>query len=231
MRSRGSLAVVASAASGSLCLLVAGLLAVAGQQPVVAAPLGPSAATAPALAAATAPAPAPSAAASSTPSSGFRAVPSPPSSLSGGVPQLLGLPGRADVPVDPVGVGLEHGIDIPEDPTRAGWWAAGSAPGDPSGSTVLVGHLDSASRGLGAFAALLDLRLGDQVTVRDSEGTVRAYVVTARDQLSKADLPASVFATDGPPRLVLVTCGGRFDPVAHHYDDNVIVTAEPRSVG
>ncbi len=32
----------------------------------------------------------------------------------------------------------------------------------------------------------------------------------------------------GPPRLVLITCDGPFDPVGHHYDDNVIVTAEPR---
>ena len=53
-----------------------------------------------------------------------------------------------------------------------------------------------------------------------------AYRVTARRELGKAALPADLFATDGPPRLVLVTCGGRFDRTTRHYTDNVIVYAE-----
>jgi hypothetical protein len=35
------------------------------------------------------------------------------------------------------------------------------------------------------------------------------------------------FRQDVPPRLVLVTCGGSFDPVRHRYQDNLIIYARP----
>ena len=30
-----------------------------------------------------------------------------------------------------------------------------------------------------------------------------------------------------PERLVLITCGGRFDPLTHRYDDNLVVVGQP----
>lgn len=217
-RSRGSWAVTLCAASGSLCLVLVALVVNVNGQPstVEATPLG--SVDRPAAVAMAAPS------VTETASAPEFLAPSATGTV-GGMPVTLGLPGRGEVPIDPVGVTPEQGVGIPDDPSRAGWWAAGSAPGDATGSTVLVGHLDSAAHGLGAFAALLDLALGDKVTVRDSSGTDWTYTVTGREQLAKTALPATIFTTQGPPRLVLVTCGGRFDPVAHHYDDNVIVTA------
>ena len=46
-------------------------------------------------------------------------------------------------------------------------------------------------------------------------------------QLLKANLPASVWAEGGPPRLALVTCGGVFNYSTGHYNDNVIIWATP----
>jgi len=40
-------------------------------------------------------------------------------------------------------------------------------------------------------------------------------------------LPTDLFAFDGAPRLVLITCGGEFDPDAGSYDENVVVIGEP----
>ena len=37
--------------------------------------------------------------------------------------------------------------------------------------------------------------------------------------------------TDGPAQLVLVTCGGAFDPVRHRYADNYVVVAAPGRLG
>jgi len=48
--------------------------------------------------------------------------------------------------------------------------------------------------------------------------------------VAKNALPGSLFATTGPPRLALVTCGGSFDPATGHYRDNVIVWAKPARV-
>jgi hypothetical protein len=39
--------------------------------------------------------------------------------------------------------------------------------------------------------------------------------------------PHDLVRADGPPQLVLVTCGGEFDRRTGNYADNVIVTAAP----
>ena len=45
----------------------------------------------------------------------------------------------------------------------------------------------------------------------------------AKDALDRAGL----FRTDGPPVLVMVTCGGAYDPATHSFADNVVATATP----
>jgi hypothetical protein len=56
-----------------------------------------------------------------------------------------------------------------------------------------------------------------------------AYRVTSVRAYPKSELPTSVFRRTGPPRLVLVTCGGPFDAATGHYPDDVVVTAAPRT--
>ena len=135
------------------------------------------------------------------------------------------LPGKA-VPLVPVGVLDDGSLEIPDDVQTAGWWVGGAAPGEQRGSVVLVGHLDSATQGLGAFAALLNLEQGQRVELSDADGRSLSYTVTEREQFNKTKLPAELFASDSAPRLVLITCGGRFDPVTH-YTDNIVVIATP----
>jgi hypothetical protein len=142
-----------------------------------------------------------------------------------GEPVRVTLPGKT-VPLVPVGVLADGSMEIPDDVHTAGWWVGGAAPGEPRGSVVLVGHLDSATQGIGDFAALLNLQQGQRVEVSDADGHSAAYTVTERQQLSKTALPAELFRADSAPRLVLITCGGRFDPVTH-YTDNIIVIATP----
>ena len=43
---------------------------------------------------------------------------------------------------------------------------------------------------------------------------------------AKTALPASLFATTGPDRLALITCGGLFDRATGH-TDNIIIWAAP----
>jgi hypothetical protein len=52
--------------------------------------------------------------------------------------------------------------------------------------------------------------------------------VVAREEYDKTKIPlAKYFATDGAPRLTLITCGGPFNEATGHYRDNVVVTAVP----
>jgi sortase (surface protein transpeptidase) len=118
-------------------------------------------------------------------------------------------------------------LGIPQNIDRVGWWRDGAAPGDATGTILLAGHVDSAKRGAGAFYPLKSLRTGDTITVSSDDGKARRYRVTSLRRMPKAQLPTSVFTRTGEKRLVLVTCGGTFDPKTGHYPDNVVVTAKP----
>lgn len=122
-------------------------------------------------------------------------------------------------------------LDVPEEVDRAGWWTGGARAGDPFGGVVVAGHVDSARYGVGAMAELVDAAIGDEVVV-EGAGERRAYRVDAIEQIPKARLSADlgVFDQTVDERLVLITCGGEFDPVARHYADNLVVIASPVDV-
>jgi hypothetical protein len=133
-----------------------------------------------------------------------------------------------DLPVDPVGVEEDGQMEIPPHAERAGWYRFGPAPGDPAGAAVIAAHVDSiASEGLGPFARLRDLDPGDPVDVALADGSVVHFTVADVSQVPKTDVTwPDVFDREGPPRTVLVTCGGKWQPDVRHYSDNVIVTLE-----
>jgi hypothetical protein len=67
-----------------------------------------------------------------------------------------------------------------------------------TGELVLDGHVDMAGAAPGALFTLSSVRPGA--------------------------VPAQLFTGTGP-RLVIITCGGPFDPATHHYADNVVMYA------
>ena len=136
------------------------------------------------------------------------------------------------VPIDPVGVQSDGQMEIPPLAERAGWYRFGASPGEAAGTAVVAAHVDSvASAGLGPFARLTDVQVGDAVQVTLDSGGVAQYTVTGVERTAKpAVVWADVFTRDGAPQLVLVTCGGEFSRDARSYTDNVIVTAEPVGV-
>jgi LPXTG-site transpeptidase (sortase) family protein len=134
-----------------------------------------------------------------------------------------------DAPVDPAGVAADGQMQIPGDVDRVGWYRFGTAPGRP-GNAVLAGHVDDAEQGLGAFAPLRGAEVGAEVVLTDSTGVVTRWRVVSRQLIDKEAVPLdALFARSGPPRLVLVTCGGPFDAAQRSYEDNVVVVAEPIS--
>lgn len=135
-----------------------------------------------------------------------------------------------DVDMAVIGVGTEADgtMTLPASAADAGWYRFGSAPASPSGTTVLASHVDTRAEGLGPFARLREAQVGTAVSVTDEDGTVHGYTVSSVDRIAKTNVPLDeVFDRDGPPRLVLLTCGGAWDASIGHYEDNVIVTAVP----
>ena len=114
-----------------------------------------------------------------------------------------------DAPVDPVGVTRDGLMQLPDDVHRVGWYRFGPAPGQPEGTAVLAGHVDAWDQGLGALGRLRGVAPGQAVEVDDSAGAVTRWQVVTRQLVVKEALPlAELFARAGPPRLVLLTCGG-----------------------
>lgn len=128
----------------------------------------------------------------------------------------------------PVGAAEDGQMELPDDPNVVGWYRFGPTAGDGAGSVVLAGHVDSRRYGLGQLVRLQNTEVGDDVVVRTETGEVREYAVVDVEYVPRAELPiAEVFRRDGTEQLLLITCAGDFDR-DRGYQDNVIVTAEPK---
>ncbi len=153
----------------------------------------------------------------------------PAAGVGASTPRRVQIPSVGiDAPVSPVGIDTVQGeLGVPPQISRTGWWQDGAAPGARSGAILIAGHVDSARAGAGAFFRLHEAKPGDRVRVSTAGGRVFAYRVTSVRLYPKPALPTSIYARNGPARLVVVTCGGPFAPELRHYRDNVVLTAVP----
>jgi hypothetical protein len=144
-------------------------------------------------------------------------------------PVRLSIP-RLHLAVDPAATGLaadNRSLDLPESAAAVVWWAYGATPGSGTGTVLLAGHISWAGR-VGVLSRIGTLRRGDRVVVTRQDGRAVRYAVVGRRQVPKMSLAdLGLFRTTGSARLVLVTCGGRYDAARHSYEDNVVVQAIP----
>ena len=131
-----------------------------------------------------------------------------------------------DHPVRDVALEDDGQLEIPDE-TEVGWYRLGSAPGE-RGATVIAGHL-SWNGQRGPFLELSQLELDAELRIELANGSARRYAVVERAQYPKLMLPADrIWTRTGPERLVLITCGGEFNPDIHRYHDNIVVYARPQ---
>ncbi len=135
---------------------------------------------------------------------------------------------RVGVRVGIAEVGLDRGaVAVPRRRDLAGWLRTTATPDDLLGSAVISGHTSAQP---GELGALERVRRGD--VVRWSLGARAAsYTVTAVRRVPRSrGLPASLFRTDGPAVVHLVTCAGlvRDRQGRARYVDNLVVTAVRR---
>jgi Sortase domain len=141
-------------------------------------------------------------------------------------PVAIVLPNGATMPVLPASTDPSGVLQVPSNIDRAGWWDGGSRVGDPFGAIVVAAHVDSFTQGLGAFAELLNMRPGDEVRL-DSRHLRQSFRVVSAHLEPKSSLATDsrVFGADGQYRLVLLTCGGSYDPSHGGYQDNMVIIA------
>jgi hypothetical protein len=138
------------------------------------------------------------------------------------------LPDGVVVPLRPAGTRRDGRLDVPADIRTAAWWRGGALLGDPFGSTLLAGHVDSSTRGLGPFASLLSVRPGQRVVLASAHLRQVFQVVSLRlVRRTTVSRHRGIFSPRGARRLTLVTCAGPYDVRRGGYQRLALVTALP----
>lgn len=120
---------------------------------------------------------------------------------------------------------------VPENVQHVGWWDGSAQAGEAFGSTVIAGHVDSATEGIGFFVRLRRIKVGDTVTLRADSHRLQYRVTSVRKVAKKAlATDSQAFQQSGPHRLVLITCTGRYHRDRGGYDSNLVVMAKPRGL-
>jgi hypothetical protein len=130
-------------------------------------------------------------------------------------------------PVRDVGLEDDGQLELPDE-TEIGWYKYGATAGHP-GATVLAAHVNWKGAE-GPFARLGTVDPGDQIEVSLDDGSTRSYEVTERAMYGKSELPnGRLWRNTGPEELVLITCGGDFNPDLRSYRSNIVIYAVPVS--
>lgn len=128
-------------------------------------------------------------------------------------------------PVRAVGLEEDGQLEVPDE-TEIGWYRYGSSPGR-EGATVLAAHV-TWNDTVGPFYRLGSLEPGARIEIRLEDDTVRTYEVVERTMYDKDSLPRErIWRTTGDESLVLITCGGSFNPEIRRYRQNIVVYAVP----
>ncbi|MDO5744501.1 MAG: class F sortase [Micrococcaceae bacterium] len=134
----------------------------------------------------------------------------------------------ADMPASAVGIARDGAMEVPDDAAIAGWYRYSAAPSQRSGSTIIAAHAGSIPTPRGPLYDLRASRAGQEIEIIDTRGAVTRWKVDAVQQLHKETLDLDPYFLDtGERKLVLFTCGGRWDAARQSYEDNIIVTAIP----
>ena len=143
------------------------------------------------------------------------------------VPKRLSLPRKASAEVLPAAT-VDGVLKVPENVQHVGWWDGSALAGEPFGSTVIAGHVDSATECIGFFARLLRIKVGDTITLRADSHRLKYRVTSVRKVAKKAlATDSQALKQTGPHRLVLITCTGNFHRDRGGYDSNLVVVGKP----
>jgi sortase (surface protein transpeptidase) len=111
---------------------------------------------------------------------------------------------------------------VPSKSTSTAWYDRGPSPGDP-GDAVIDGHLDWYDTGHAVFFSLSKVKLGTDIELRLQSGVSHHFKVTGVKTVAYNAKVPGLFATSGPARLSLISCGGQWSKSLNQYVSRVIV--------
>ncbi len=145
----------------------------------------------------------------------------------------IGKPVRLSIPAIGVNAAIEHigltgagAVGVPDNAVDVSWFDAGPRPGQ-LGSAVIVGHYGIWKNGShSVFDRLPDLKIGDHITVKDDQGTIRLFVVQESKVYSKDATVPEIFKKSDQAYLNIITCHGQYLPSQKTYSQRLVVFAK-----
>jgi sortase A len=148
-----------------------------------------------------------------------------------GAPTILTNPVKVTIPAIGVSAGVQDvgqaddgTMGVPVGYDDVAWYTLGADPGQ-QGYAAFTGHISSIYYP-GVFYNIDQLGPGNTVHVFGDDGTELVFIVQEVDTYDADSFPLDkIFAPTSDVGVVLITCGGDWDPVAHLFSDRIVVYA------
>lgn len=133
---------------------------------------------------------------------------------------------KVNAPLQTKGVNARNEMENPDGKDNVAWYNFTTRPGFGA-NAVFSGHVDWYTGEKGVFWSLRDLKEGDEVVVRLSDGMELKYRVVSNVvyQAETAPVAEIVGETDNEA-VTLITCEGVFNRGSQNYSDRRVVRAE-----
>lgn len=129
-----------------------------------------------------------------------------------------------DAGVQDVGLADDGTMGVPVGYSDVAWYDLGVDPGQP-GYAAFTGHISSIYYP-GVFYNIDELSQGNTIHVFGDDGTELVFIVQEVDSYSADSFPMDkIFNQTTTPGVVLITCSGDWDPVAHLFANRTVVFA------
>lgn len=149
--------------------------------------------------------------------------PAPPADAQ--IARLLIPVAKVDAPTQIKGLNAQNEMENPDGKDNVAWYNFTGRPGFGS-NAVFSGHVDWFTGERGVFWFLRDLKDGDEVDVKLSDGTILKYHVTSNETYNSADAPvAEIIGPTSRDTVTLITCDGTFSRNTQEYDKRRVVRA------
>jgi sortase (surface protein transpeptidase) len=135
-------------------------------------------------------------------------------------------------PVIDTGLNADGSPAVPsgDDVDKAAWLTSSVTPGE-TGTSVIIGHVDSLTSGPSVFFNLGNLVPGQEILINRQDGQTAVFRVSAVQAYDKSSFPdKAVYGSATFPALRLITCGGAWDEDSQQYAENVVAYASLAAV-
>jgi len=136
---------------------------------------------------------------------------------------------KVNAPIESVGVTAKGDMGVPQGSNNVAWYKLGTKIGD-IGSAVIDGHYGIWENGTPAvFNDLVKLQKGDEISVKDSNGSTTTFIVRDFKTYGPNDEATDIFISrDGQAHLNLITCGGKFSRVLKSYPSRLVIFSDKK---